>query len=395
MGGSFAGLALGGIGGDVVLGGREIVMRRRGFITSSGRVGHLFFRGHTHMDYRLLGKSGLRVSEAALGAMTFGEDWGFGSGKDEARKVYEAYRTAGGNFIDTANVYTNGTSETLVGEFMAEHRQSMVLATKYALGMPGTNDANVGGNSRKNMMQSVEASLKRLKTDYIDLLWLHVWDGGMTPVDEVMRGFDDLVRQGKVLYAGVSDAPAWWVAQANTLAAERHQTPFVALQIEYSLVERTVERELLPMAKALGLTVLAWSPLAGGVLSGKYHGAVKDKDGRMNSPMMHGQAVDEDPRVNGIVAAVKQVSEETGKSMAQVSLAWLNHRAEPVISIIGARKLEQLQDNLAALELKLTAKQVTALDAASAIEAGFPASMYAKPMVEQMRFGGMLGKILG
>ena len=346
------------------------------------------------MNYRLLGKSGLRVSEAALGAMTFGEDWGFGAGKEAARAIYDHDCGAGGNFIDTANVYTNGTSESLVGEFMADHRQSMVLATKYTLAMPGGSDANLSGNSRKNMVQAVEASLKRMKTDYIDLLWMHVWDGGMTPVEEVMRGLDDLVRQGKILYTGISDAPAWWVAQANTLASERHQTPFVALQIEYSLVERTVERELLPMAKALGMTVTAWSPLAGGVLSGKYHGKEKNADGRMNTPMMAGQAGKQDPRLDRIIAAVKHVADETGRSMAQISLAWLNHREQPVISILGARKLAQLQDNLASLELKLTAEQIASLDEASAIDPGFPASMYANPMVQQLRFGGMRDSIL-
>jgi aryl-alcohol dehydrogenase-like predicted oxidoreductase len=184
------------------------------------------------MKYRLLGNSGLRVSEMALGTMTFGEDWGWGSGKEEARKVYEAYREAGGNFIDTANLYTNGTSESLLGEFAKEHRQSMVLATKYTNAAPGT-DANAGGNQRKNMAQSVEASLKRLQTDYIDLYWVHIWDQ-ITPVEEVMRGLDDLVRQGKILYAGISDAPAWWIAQANTLASLRGWTPFAGLQIEYS-----------------------------------------------------------------------------------------------------------------------------------------------------------------
>ncbi|HEY0758031.1 MAG TPA: aldo/keto reductase [Acidisarcina sp.] len=182
------------------------------------------------MNYRLLGHSGLRVSEAALGTMTFGEDWGWGSKKEEARQVYEAFREAGGNFIDTANIYTNGTSETLVGEFIADHRSSVVLATKYTNAAPGT-DANAGGNHRKSMMQAVEASLKRLKTDYIDLLWMHIWDK-MTPVEEVMRAFDDLVRQGKVLYVGVSDAPAWWLAQANTLATLRGWTSFIGLQIE-------------------------------------------------------------------------------------------------------------------------------------------------------------------
>jgi aryl-alcohol dehydrogenase-like predicted oxidoreductase len=223
-----------------------------------------------HMRYRLLGHSGLRVSEAALGTMTFGDDWGWGAAKDEARKVYDAFREAGGNFIDTANIYTNGSSESFLGEFMEDHRQSVVLATKYTNAFPGT-DPNAAGNQRKNMMQAVEASLKRLKTDYIDLYWVHIWDQ-ITPVEEVMRGLDDLVR-GQVLYVGISDAPAWWIAQANTLALLRGWSPFIGLQIEYSLIERTVERELIPMAKALNIGVTAWSPLASGVLTGRLNRA--------------------------------------------------------------------------------------------------------------------------
>ena len=207
------------------------------------------------MNYRLLGKSGLRVSEFCLGTMTFGEDWGWGSSKDEAKKIYDAFREAGGNFIDTANIYTNGTSESFLGEFFKGHRESVVLATKFTNAAAGT-DPNAAGNHRKNMVQAVEASLKRLQTDYIDLYWVHIWDQ-ITPVEEVMRGLDDLVRQGKVLYVGISDAPAWWIAQANTLATLRGWSPFVGLQIEYSLIERTVERELIPMAKALDLGVTA------------------------------------------------------------------------------------------------------------------------------------------
>src|SRR6478672_8922059 len=240
------------------------------------------------MQYRLLGNSGLRVSEAALGAMTFGDDWGWGAAKDESRKVYDAFREAGGNFIDTANSYTKGTSESFLGEFMKDHRQSMVLATKYSTAAAGT-DPNAGGNHRKNMMQAVEASLRRLQTDYIDLYWVHIWDQ-MTPVEEVMRGLDDLVRQGKILYAGISDAPAWWIAQANTLAELRGWSAFIGLQVEYSLIERTVERELIPMAKALNIGVTAWSPLAGGVLTGKYHGRASSdqngESGRMSAEMM-------------------------------------------------------------------------------------------------------------
>jgi aryl-alcohol dehydrogenase-like predicted oxidoreductase len=343
------------------------------------------------MRYRLLGNSGLRVAEICLGTMTFGEDWGWGSSKDEARKMYEAYREAGGNFVDTANLYTMGTSEKFVGEFISPHRNEVVLATKYTNSMPGK-DPNAGGNQRKNMMQAIEASLKRLNTDYIDLYWLHIWDK-ITPVEEVMRGFDDLVRGGKVLYAGVSDAPAWWIARANTIAELRGWTRFVGLQIEYSLIERTVERELLPMAKALGLTVTAWSPLAGGVLSGKYHGGGAAKDARYSSDMMKAfQSSGE--RTERIVAAVKQVSQQTGKNAAQIAIAWLLHRDQPIIPIIGTRKMSQLQDNLAALDVKLSADQLKLLDQASAIQLGFPHDFYSMEMVRGFVYGGMGEKIV-
>src|ERR1700719_3694733 len=245
------------------------------------------------MKYRLLGNSGLRVSEAALGTMTFGDEWGLGSPKDEARKVYETYREAGGNFIDTANFYTNGTSESFLGEFIKDHRQTVVLATKYSNAAPGT-DPNAAGNQRKNMMQAAEASLKRLHTDYIDLYWVHIWDQ-ITPVEEVMRGLDDLVRAGKVLYVGISDAPASWIAQANTLAHLRGWSPFIGLQIEYSLIERTVERELVPMAKALNLGLTAWSPLARGLLTGKVHGHGSSEPGRMRTDVMKDLMPEEQP----------------------------------------------------------------------------------------------------
>lgn len=337
------------------------------------------------MRYRLLGNSGLRVSEAALGTMTFGEEWGWGTAKEEARKVYDAFREAGGNFIDTANMYTNGTSESFLGEFMKGHRQSVVLGTKYTNAGAGK-DPNAGGNQRKTMFQAVEASLKRLQTDYIDLYWVHIWDQ-ITPVEEVMRGLDDLVRQGKVLYVGISDAPAWWIAQANTLARLRGWSPFVALQIEYSLTERTVERELTPMAKALGLGVTAWSPLAGGILTGKYHGHGSTEGARLSVANMR-QFSPAEERSARIVAAVKKVADEVGRSTAQVALAWLQHRTVPVIPIIGARKLSQLEDNLASFELKLSEAQVKTLDEASRIELGFPHDFYARDMVRTFVYGG-------
>jgi aryl-alcohol dehydrogenase-like predicted oxidoreductase len=342
------------------------------------------------MKYRLLGNSGLRVAEMSLGTMTFGEDWGWGSGKDESHKIYEAYRAAGGNFIDTANVYTNGTSEALVGEFIQGHRPEVVLATKYTNAAPGK-DPNASGNHRKSMMQALEASLRRLKTEYIDLYWLHIWDR-MTPVEEVMRAFDDLVSQGKVLYVGVSDAPAWWIAQANTIADLRGWTKFAGLQIEYSLAERTVERELVPMAKAFKLGLVAWSPLGGGLLSGKYHSSDSSpkrfSDESMQPFLRRGKQADR------IVEALKKVSAATGRSLAQVALAWLRYRDIPVIPIIGARRISQLQDNLESLTLELSENQVSELDAASAIELGFPHDFYEQEMVKNFVYGGMLDRIL-
>ena len=220
------------------------------------------------MRYKLLGRSGLRVSEICLGTMTFGTDWGWGADKEESRRILDTYANAGGNFLDTANRYTEGTSETWLGEFISADRDHWVLATKYSL-KDRDGDPNFSGNHRKNMMRSVEASLRRLNTDHIDLLWVHAWDG-MTPVEEVMRGLDDLVSQGKVHYIGVSDTPAWIVSRANTMAELRGWSAFVALQVEYSLLQRTPERDLLPMAQAFGMSMTAWAPLAGGALTGKY-----------------------------------------------------------------------------------------------------------------------------
>jgi aryl-alcohol dehydrogenase-like predicted oxidoreductase len=354
----------------------------------------------TTMNYQLLGGSGLRVSDLCLGTMTFGEDWGWGAAKDEARKIFDTYREAGGNFIDTANIYTNGSSEKLVGEFIAGHREEVVLATKYTnavigfSGQRGT-DANAGGNQRKNMVQAVEASLKRLGTDYIDLYWLHIWDQ-ITPVEEVMRAFDDLVRAGKVLYVGISDAPAWVVAKSNTLAELRGWTRYVALQIEYSLLERTVERELLPMAKDQQMTVLAWSPLRSGVLTGKYLPEnVKQSEAegaRMHAEMMKGFG-QVDPSLHATVREIVGVGQELGVSPAQVALAWLRYRSVPVIPIIGARRLAQLEDNIRSLDLTLSAAQLERLDTATAVPLGFPHDFMKLDPVRAIVFGGLRDRI--
>ncbi len=342
------------------------------------------------MRYKLLGKSGLRVSELCLGTMTFGEEWGWGSSKEESRKVYDAFLEAGGNFIDTANVYTNGTSERLLGEFMAGHRERIVLATKYTNAGPG-NDPNAAGNHRKSMMQAVEASLKRLKTDYIDLYWLHIWDQ-ITPIEEVMKGFDDLVRQGKILYAGVSDMPSWVVARGNTLAELRGWSAFVGLQIEYSLIERTPERELLPMSANLGLGVTAWSPLAGGILTGKQLQPGGAQGTRQTDESMQ-QFMKSDARKEAVAREVLAVAKESGHSPAQVALAWLRQRPEPVIPIIGARKLGQVKDNLSSIEVKLAPALIERLNEVSRIDMGFPHDFFARDMVRALSFGGMKDQI--
>jgi aryl-alcohol dehydrogenase-like predicted oxidoreductase len=342
------------------------------------------------MRYKLLGKSGLRVSELCLGTMTFGEEWGWGSSKEESRKVYDAFLEAGGTFIDTANFYTNGTSERLLGEFMADHRDRIVLATKYTNAAPG-NDPNAAGNHRKSMIQSIEASLKRLKTDYIDLYLLHIWDQ-ITPIDEVMRAFDDLVRQGKILYAGVSDMPAWLVARGNTLAELRGLSAFIGLQIEYSLIERTPERELLPMAADLGLGVTAWSPLAGGLLTGKQLEPGGAKESRQSHASMQ-QFKKSNARKEAVAREVVAVARESGHSPAQVALAWLRQRSEPVIPIIGARKLAQVKDNLACVQVKLAPALIERLNEVSRIEMGFPHDLFATDMVRSVSSGGMWDQI--
>ncbi len=341
------------------------------------------------MQYKLLGKSGLRVSELCLGTMTFGEDWGWGSSKEESKRIYDTFREAGGNFIDTANVYTNGTSEKFLGEFMASDRDGLVLATKYTNGL-GDGNPNSGGNQRKNMMQSVEGSLKRLNTDYIDVLWLHIWDF-LTPVGEVMRGLDDLVRAGKVLYIGISDTPAWIVAQCNTLAELRGWTQFIGLQIEYNLIQRTPEREFLPMAQTLDIGVTAWSPLASGWLTGKYSKEKSNSEQRrLDNEMMEG-FLDKSERNLAIAEEVDKVAEQIGKSPSQVALSWLLSKG--VIPIIGARKVAHIEDNLQCVDLTLSSEQIKQLEQVSQIELGFPHDFFKADMVKNFVYNGAFDKI--
>ncbi|RPJ45137.1 MAG: aldo/keto reductase, partial [Candidatus Latescibacterota bacterium] len=276
------------------------------------------------MKYRLLGRSGLRVSELCLGTMTFGEEWGWGASKEESRKIFDLFAELGGNFVDTANRYTEGTSEKWVGEFLGAERHRFVLGTKYTL-ITRPDDPNGSGNHRKSLVRSLEESLRRLGTDFVDLYWVHAWDF-RTPIEEVMRALDDVVRAGKVLYAGVSDTPAWIVSRANTIAELRGWTPFVALQVEYSLVERTVERELLPMARALDLAVTPWAPLGAGVLTGKFTRGARPAATRLKEGS---SKLGERPLA--IARAVDAVADARGVPSSQVALAWLRSRRGNVI----------------------------------------------------------------
>lgn len=333
-------------------------------------------------NYLTLGRSGLRVSPLCLGTMTFGEDWGWGSSVEESDAILSRYLERGGNFIDTANGYTKGHSEVIIGDHFARtpgSRHRVVIATKFSTNMyPG--DPNGGGASRKGIIEACDESLRRLKTDYIDLYWMHFWDPN-TPIDETLRALNDLVHAGKVRYIGASDTPAWKVAQAQVLAEWRTWPPFVGLQIEYSLVERTVEGELVPMARELGLGITPWSPLRGGVLSGKYTRAnaasVKpDRGDRVKAFLTE--------RNLAIIDELIRIAGEAGTTPAAVALAWVQARPGVTSTIIGARRIEQLEQNLAALDVTLTLAHVTALDKASEPLLNFPAPFFkAIPMFAQ------------
>lgn len=313
------------------------------------------------MRYTLLGKTGLRVSELVLGTMTFGEEWGWGAPQATCERMLDLYADAGGNFIDTANRYTEGASERMLGELLKGRRERFVLGTKFSLGTD-REDLNANGNQRKNLVQALDASLRRLQTDYVDVLWVHARDVH-TPVAELMRALDEQVRLGKVLYVGVSDWPAWEIAQAVTMAELRDWSPFVATQIHYNLIERSAERELLPMAHSLDLAVTAWSPLEEGLLTGKHLAGGQP-----------GRAAERAPsdRERPIIEAVVAVAAELDATPAQVALAWLRSRPGYVMPIIGATSERQLQENLAAAELRLEPDQLERLDASGAIELGFP-----------------------
>jgi aryl-alcohol dehydrogenase-like predicted oxidoreductase len=336
------------------------------------------------MNYKLLGRSGLKVSELCLGTMGFGTENGWGADQDASFAIMDAYANAGGNFLDTANMYKLGTSEKIIGEYLGNHdRDYFVLATKYTL-KDNTTNPNASGNNRKNMMRSVEESLKRLKTDFIDLLYLHIWDD-LTPVDEVMRGMDDLVRQGKVNYIAISDTPAWVVAKGNTLAEVMGWRQFVALQVEYSLIARTPERELIPMAKHFGLTVTPWAPLGGGVLTGKY---LKGDTGRIkpDSKRLNDRAVE-------ITKVAMTIADELGVSTSNVALKWTMQQGFSSIPVVGATKLSQLEDNLKTINVTLSDEQLKRLDEVSAIELGFPSDFFREEGVKTNTFGGFYDRV--
>jgi aryl-alcohol dehydrogenase-like predicted oxidoreductase len=331
------------------------------------------------MRYRLLGRSGLRVSEVCLGTMTFGTEWGWGAGKHESYKIFDTFADAGGNFIDTANRYTEGSSEKFVGEFIESDRDHWVLATKFTL-KDRNDDLNFAGNHRKNMMRSVLSSLKRLNTEYIDLLWVHMWDN-TTPVEEVMRGLDDLVTRGLVHYIGISDTPAWIVSQANTIADFRGWNAFTALQFEYSLLQRTPERDLIPMAKSLDLAITPWGAIGGGALTGKY---LRGETGRVPADSQR-----RNDRSSQIAQTVVDIAAELDVTPAQLAINWTRHRQQVMIPIIGASKANQLQDSLGCLSFTIPEQFLARLEEVSKIELGFPHDFLKSEGIKEEAFGGM------
>ena len=334
-------------------------------------------------QYVTLGRSGLRVSRLCLGAMTFGEDLGWGSSVEESRRIIDRFIELGGNFIDTANLYTKGHSEKIIGDHIGRdpaRRDRLVIATKFSGNLyPG--DPNGGGSGRKSIVSACENSLRRLQTDYIDLYWLHNWDVH-TPIEETMAALDDLVRAGKVRYLGVSDTPAWKIAQANVLAQFRGWSAFVGLQIEYSLLERTVEQELVPMAVELGLGITPWSPLKSGALSGKYT--------RRNAGQAKGERQFMDTFLNertyAVVDELEAIARVRESTPARVALAWVRERLGVTSTIIGARRAEQLEDNIGSLDVALTAEERGRLDALTQPTFGFPQNM--QPMFAAIHNGG-------
>jgi len=341
--------------------------------------------------YVTLGRSGLRVSPISLGTMTFGTEWGWGTEEDTSRAIFDRYLEAGGNFLDTADGYTGGKSEEMVGKFVDERaaRDRVVIATKFTFNADPANP-NAGGNGRKNIYRALEGSLRRLRTDYIDLYWLHAWDT-ITPVEEVVSTLDDLVRAGKIRHYGFSDTPAWYLTRAQTLAEKEGKETLIALQLEYSLVERNIEREHIPAAQQLGIGICPWSPLAGGFLTGKYkrEGATGRGEGRLEKTKGAGNPVFEkfNERNWRVLSALLEVSRQLGRTPAQVALNWVATQPGITSTIIGATKLAQLEDNLAALDFQIPAELRNRLDEVSAIEAVHPYVFYGEPFRSMINGG--------
>ena len=345
------------------------------------------------LRYRLLGRSGLRVSEICLGTMSFGQQWGFGADEATSHRVLDLYAEAGGNFLDTANKYHGGETEEILGSWLAGgegRRDRSVIASKYTLSMDHS-DPNASGNHRKNLQRSVEGSLRRLGTDYLDLLWVHAWDD-YTPWEETMRALDDVVRAGKVLYVGISDAPAWVVSAANTLAELRGWSAFVGLQIEYSLIERTPERDLLPMAEHFELSICAWAPLGGGVLTGKYTRDQQQESLRREGNRLRGRTSE---AKLAVARTVDAVADELGVSSAQVATAWVRAQGYRCLPIVGARTLAQLEDTLAAVKVELSPAQLERLEEVSRVSLGFPHEFLAAPPVRDLVRGEIRTRIDG
>jgi aryl-alcohol dehydrogenase-like predicted oxidoreductase len=342
------------------------------------------------MDYHLLGRTGLRVSPLALGTMTFGNDWGWGASEDTARTLFNRYLDLGGNFIDTADLYTNGSSETLLGKFIQDRkaRDFVVLATKYSFGA-AAGDPNAGGNSRKNLFRALEGSLRRLQTDYIDLYWVHAWDT-LTPVEEVMHTLNAIVESGKVRYIGLSDCPAWYVSRAQTLAELRGWERLAGIQMEYNLVERGIEAEYVPMSQNLGLGVVVWSPLASGLLSGKY---TKDNlsQGRLGSVSNSGnptfERIAKNPKNWEIVRVLNEVATEVGQPAAAIALNWVATQPGVSSTLVGATKIAQLEANLKALDFTLPPKLRQKLDVVSTPELTTPYMFFGEAMLKMQTNG--------
>ena len=347
------------------------------------------------MDYYTLGRSGLKVSRLALGTMTFGDDWGWGADDTVSRQLFDAYVEAGGNLFDTADLYTGGRSEEMLGRFIAEAglRDAAVIATKFSFNAaPG--NPNAGGNGRKNILRAVEGSLRRLGTDYIDLYILHAWDR-LTPAEEVMRTLDDLVTAGKVRHIGLSNVPAWYAGRAQTLAELRGWEPVSAVQLEYSLAERAIENEFVDLGTRLGMGIMVWSPLASGLLSGKYRPGREggEGEGRLAALAGSGNPVFEKftERNWRIVAELEAVAGELGRPMAQVAVNWVANRPGVATVLVGATKLSQLQGSLAALDFAIPAELAARLEAASAPQPGYPYTFFSPAMQGMVTGGATVG----